>query len=690
MHPAFTPSALTADKLDAVTVGRATTFETLVKRLQGAVRDGSRPHTLIVAPRGAGKTHTLHVAVHRSLADPDTAKSILPVVIPEDSLAIASYIDLLVEIARSIDGDLAATVRDMRRQKDTIGIEQAILAAAPDRMILLAIENLDRVFDALGSGGQGALRAWVETSTAITIFATAPMLFAGVSSRSYPWYGSFIVESLPDLTVDDAVVMLSKAARRNADDELADFIESPQGRERLQVIHRLAGGSPRLWHILSEGIDIESLDALVPAVESLLDRLAPYYQQQLWQLPAGEQRLVVELARGWEPRTVTELAAAVGISNQSAATALGRLASSRWVTSTKAQTGDRRASWYDLTEPLLRYHLQYREDRGKPLRLIVEFLRGFYSRERLLDELAGATPGSPAERHLQRALYEHRNWWFSGGPNTPNTLLASLRTWMVNERATLNNIAIILEAVLMAALEMPAKRAVPQHLAPTVTDAVAAQSASDKAWDKVHASIARLRLQDWSDDEDDALSLFEFFCSAKDGGPYTIEDDCRPLRGRHISTPALLLRFSVAWAMRRDGEFDEALAALDDILDDIDGADTVSEYERNRMWAEWLETIPAASGLPRKRAGDPRVGWELAMALKRGNVRPEQLDSIMAAFTDDSQGFVAAMVAMVTPSLGVEMPAEHDPRRYVDEELLPMIDRFIAEQTKMFAGEANS
>jgi DNA-binding IclR family transcriptional regulator len=104
----------------------------------------------------------------------------------------------------------------------------------------------------------------------------------------------------------------------------------------------------------------------VPAVETLLDRLAPYYQQRLWQLPAGEQRLVVELARGWQPRTVTDLASAVGVSNQSAATALGRLAAARWVKSEKAAEGDRRTSWYDLTEPLLRYHLQYRDPALRP------------------------------------------------------------------------------------------------------------------------------------------------------------------------------------------------------------------------------------------------------------------------------------------------------------------------------------
>ena len=365
-HPVFTPSAMSADDLDAVTVGRTSLFDTLVNRVRAAARDGSRPHTLLVAPRGAGKTHTLHVALNRALADRRTAESTLPVPVPEDSLAIGSYADLLVEMARVIDPELAETARELRRHKDPVGIEAAILAAADGRMVLLVVENLDRVFDNIGATGQGSLRAWVETSTAVLVLATSPALFSGVSSRSYPWYGSFIVETLPELTVDDGAELLIRAAHRRHDADVAEFIASDQGRERLSAIHRLAGGSPRVWHVLSDCIDVAALDALVPAVETLLDRLAPYYQQQLWQLPPGEQRLVVELARGWETRTVSDLAAAVGVSNQSAATALGRLTEARWVTSSKAPQGDRRASWYDLAEPLLRYHLQYRDDRTRP------------------------------------------------------------------------------------------------------------------------------------------------------------------------------------------------------------------------------------------------------------------------------------------------------------------------------------
>lgn len=223
-----------------------------------------------------------------------------------------------------------------------------------------------------------------------------------------------------------------------------------------------------------------------------------------------------------------------------------------------------------------------------------------------------------------------------------------------------------------------------------MADAVAVQSDSHTLEDKVDASLRNLRLRDWGDDADDALSVFEFLCSARGHGPYQLGDQCAALRERHISTPALMLRYVHAWWLGQNGKVDEALAALDDILDDIDGADGVTEFERNSMWHLWLATIPAATRPPRKRAGNAKVGWELAIALHRSDIQPEQFDTIMAAFTEDTQSAVAAIVAIATPGLGVEMPAEHDPRRYVDETLLAPVDRFIAEQAKRSAAESDS
>ncbi|CAA0127843.1 Uncharacterised protein [Mycolicibacterium vanbaalenii] len=357
--PLFTPSAVPPDELDALTVGRSNLLETLTNRISSSARDGSRPHTLLVGPRGAGKTHILQIALHRALSTPSTSRSVLPVRIAEDSLAIASYTDLLVEIARAISSELGERAGALRRDRDPVGIEAAVIDEAAGRTILLTIENLDRVFDGIGTAGQGSLRAWVETSTAIMIFATAPALFAGISSRDYPWYGSFMVEMIPDLGIDDVATLVTQAAQRRGDNDLVAFLGSATGRDRITAIHRLAGGTPRMWHVLSECVDVGRLDALIPAIEALLDRLAPHYQQRLWQLPAGEQRLVVELARSPGPRTVSDLADAVGVSNQSASAALGRLAADHWVTSSKTDA-DRRTSWYDLTEPLLRDYLRYR------------------------------------------------------------------------------------------------------------------------------------------------------------------------------------------------------------------------------------------------------------------------------------------------------------------------------------------
>lgn len=76
--PLFTPAAVDPAELDTHTVGRSALLSRLTERITGAVRDGSRPHTLLIGPRGSGKTHTLHVVVHRALADHVPRRRTLP------------------------------------------------------------------------------------------------------------------------------------------------------------------------------------------------------------------------------------------------------------------------------------------------------------------------------------------------------------------------------------------------------------------------------------------------------------------------------------------------------------------------------------------------------------------------------------------------------------------------------------
>ena len=430
-HPAFTPTALPPEQLDAATVGRDELIERLVSRIRDAATTKARRHTLLVGARGSGKTHTLAVAVHRALRDENVSDAIVLAWIPEDSLTIASYADLLVELARQLDPGLAERARALRRERDRIGLEQIIEEYAAGRPIVLLVENLDRVFRDLGSRDAGAFRAFVETSGRVLVLASTPLLFSAVSSRSEPWYGSFDTEHLAELTVAEGAQIVRRRALGRDESELATFVMSPQGMARLEALAHLAGGSPRLWQILADAVTIDSLDRLVPAVEKLLDDLAPYYQQRLWELGPNDQKLVVELARGTGAASVAELADRAGLDQRVAASALGQLADASWVRKSKAEGGDRRKSWYELREPLLRHHLQYRDSRGEPLRVIVEVLRGWYAPDARRRALGEVEFGSTAERFLSLSMAGDppARGDSSYGARDVTTLLAEARAW---------------------------------------------------------------------------------------------------------------------------------------------------------------------------------------------------------------------------------------------------------------------
>ncbi len=131
--------------------------------------------------------------------------------------------------------------------------------------------------------------------------------------------------------------------------------------------------------VLADCLTVESLDALVPAVEQLVEGLVPYFQHLLWDLPDHQQAIIRRLAEGDSAAlTAADIAAGTGQSPQTVSKALQVLQEGRWVRAEKIPT-DRRKTWYSLREPMLRHHFRWRAARGEPLTLIVELLRGWYS-----------------------------------------------------------------------------------------------------------------------------------------------------------------------------------------------------------------------------------------------------------------------------------------------------------------------
>lgn len=380
---AYTPSRQDGAVLEARTVGREQLLDSLARRFAQAGETKSRQHTLLVGPRGSGKSHGLEVALHRLSANPTLASAFRIARLPEDAVGISSASDVLLQTLIALDPSrqVLATARAARGRRDLLALEHAVESEVGDHVLAVVVENLDRVFNAIGLAGQSDLRAWVETSANVLVLATAPLLFQAVQSRDAPWYGSFAIEHLEGLSVAEGATLLQTIGRQMGDDALADFVATTPGRSRLEAIHHLAGGSPRIWTIFASCVSIESLDLVVPAVEMLLEELVPYYQQRLWELPANEQKLVHELAIGAPTATVADLATSSGLDPKVAATTMGRLEVSGWVRRNKMPGTDQRTTWYELREPLLRHHLRYRDNRGEDLRLIVDILLGWFDRD---------------------------------------------------------------------------------------------------------------------------------------------------------------------------------------------------------------------------------------------------------------------------------------------------------------------
>ncbi|EFV12990.1 helix-turn-helix domain-containing protein [Segniliparus rugosus] len=342
------------DRLDRVTVGSGPLIERLAERITQASATGARPHTLVIGPYGSGKTHVLKLAQHRALRQVRAKEHILPVWVDERTLGIGSYADLLLEMIRGTwPPSVQESALELRASADTAGLEQLFLDQCRGKMALVVVEQLDDIFKRIGLAGQSALRGFVESQKSILLLASARGLFPGVANREYPWYGSFDVERTVELTELEAEELVRKLVPRFAPENsrLDGFTAL-----KISTHYAMLGGSPRVWQFFAAELDGETRNDFPTAFIRVIDRLTPYYAQQLQRLSPAEQRLLVELGRGGRqntPHRVTDLAKAAGMSVSSAASLLGRLARSGWVRPQKHPSGDQRASWYAFTERAL-------------------------------------------------------------------------------------------------------------------------------------------------------------------------------------------------------------------------------------------------------------------------------------------------------------------------------------------------
>jgi DNA polymerase III delta prime subunit len=405
----FTPSMMPPETLEAMLVQREPTLSRCLDYVVESLKTGSSHHTLFVGPRGIGKTHLISLLHHRLTKTQEAQSKALIAWMREEEWGVTNFFELVLRILRTLDASYpqfnlekrTAPIYDMSMAEAEKQAESLLLEVLGEKRLVVFLENLDDLFEQLGDQGQKAWRAFIQNHNNMILVCTTPSLFAGVSLQKSAFYGFFDIEPLTELSFEDVVLLLGKIATERGDQELAEFILTPEGRSRIRAVHHLAEGNPRIYIIFAQFLSRETLDELVQAFMHTLDELTPYYQARMKEL-SGQQRKIVEYLVNYRgAAAVKQIAKSCFITQQTCSSQLKQLKQKRYVRAIEQG----RESYYELCEPLMRLCMEVKKQHGEPVGLFVEMLRIWYTEDQLKALLDGPAQNCSLDMaYLNKAL----------------------------------------------------------------------------------------------------------------------------------------------------------------------------------------------------------------------------------------------------------------------------------------------
>ena len=380
----FSPNQTDPELLEAIFVGREPLLRNVLEKIADSATSGATHHVLLYGPRGIGKSHFTSLLHHRLLHNPKLSDAVHIARLNEDETT-TSIVQLLVRIYRSLckaypDEYSAEWLDELLNQPmDEIAgvLTRRLVARFEKRTLVILVENLNLLFENFGKGGQHELRTLLQEHPFACLIATSQQLFKAVTDRSEPFFGFFQQIPLKPLSLPDAQQLLTKIASAKGQDDLAAFLNTPDGRGRVRAIHDLAGGNHRVYIVLSGFVTRESLDQLVAPFQKMADDLTPYYQERLRWISPLQRQIVELLCREHGTLNPKEIARRLLVEQRTVGKQVRILAEIGYLTATKRG----RETFYELSEPLMR--LAYEVKEQSLLEMLVEFLRIWYRPEQM-------------------------------------------------------------------------------------------------------------------------------------------------------------------------------------------------------------------------------------------------------------------------------------------------------------------
>jgi tetratricopeptide (TPR) repeat protein len=390
------------EALEAIFVQREALAAQILQRLRDTILTGARQHTLLVGPRGIGKTHLISLTYYRLRAMAELRDRFLTAWLLEEEWGVTCFRDLLLRIIRSLrseDPDDAA-FRNTVARIHALALEQAEIVATRsirelvgNRTLVILVENLDDLFQRLGPGGQRRLYQFFQENPFCCVVATTPGAIV-VPPKSPFARGFFNVHQLEELSFEDALRLVARIARYDGDEQLASFLTTARGRARMRALRHLAGGSHRAYVVFSRLLARESLDDLLEPLMRTIDDLTPYYQSRLASLDAEQRKVVEYLCETRHPAAAADVARVCFLTYSVASERLEGLCKIGYLQPLRVN----HQQYYELREPLMRVSIEVKKHRDRPIALLLDLLRLWYLPSELKQRLSLLPPEARLER----------------------------------------------------------------------------------------------------------------------------------------------------------------------------------------------------------------------------------------------------------------------------------------------------
>ncbi|PWL30649.1 tetratricopeptide repeat protein [uncultured Roseivirga sp.] len=378
------------ERLERMLVARRPLVDLLEKRANALIDKGTLSQTLLIGPRGSGKTHMLKVFFNRVWNNPKREEKIVVAYMVEDEYGIDTFLDFLIRIfnafMRWYENDetkqLAEEIEKLKHtnpdQRESYAID-ILNKYLNGRDLLIIVENLNDIFKGLDKEGQARLRDYIQQYNNTAIFASSQALFSDIQQEDKPFQNFFNITHLKKLSYEEAMLLVNALAEEEKLEDFKAFLDTPRGKANVHAVFDLTQGNHRLLVTFFDFLKAEFKSDLAEAFLHTIDKLKPYYESYFKLLSPQQQKIVQYLSSKRKPVTGKDISLNSFIPHTTVSKQMSELQKLGYVESTKVG----KEAFYEIAEPMLRLAFEVNENKKGIISIFIEFLTQLYEVEEI-------------------------------------------------------------------------------------------------------------------------------------------------------------------------------------------------------------------------------------------------------------------------------------------------------------------